>query len=372
MQLYLPPDGHYRALDEYLTGRGTRRIFLVCGKSLRRLPAGDYFETLEARLGIRVVTFSDFAPNPCYESAVAGTARFREADCDLIAAAGGGSAMDVAKCVKRFANMDLTGNCLVQDVPPGSVPLLAIPTTAGTGSEATRFAVIYCQGRKQSVAHDGCLPDAVVLDPGLLETLPDYHRKASMLDALCHAMESFWSLRASPESRDCARRAIRLLLRAADAYLQNTPAGNRDMLTAANLAGRAINLTQTTAGHAMCYGLTGLYGLAHGHAAALCVLRLWPYMVRNVHRAAHPAQLEETFRALAEAMGCASAEEAIEKYSRFFAGLTLPVPKVREADTAALVPTVNAQRLQNNPVPLDPEDIQALYRQILHPSEVLL
>lgn len=71
-------------------------------------------------------------------------------------------------------------------------------------------------------------------------------------------------------------------------------------------------------------------------------------------------------------MGCASAEEAIEKYSRFFAGLTLPVPKVREADTAALVPTVNAQRLQNNPVPLDPEDIQALYRQILHPSEVLL
>ncbi|MDE7218613.1 MAG: iron-containing alcohol dehydrogenase, partial [Oscillospiraceae bacterium] len=199
----------------------------------------------------------------------------------------------------------------------------------------------------------------------LLDTLPDYHRKASMLDALCHAMESFWSLRASPESRDYARQAIELLLGVMDAYLRNDPAGNLGMLTAANLAGRAIDLTQTTAGHAMCYGLTGLYGLAHGHAAALCVRRLWPYMVRNVQKATHPQELENTFRALAEAMGCASAEEAIGKYDRLLTALDLPAPRAQEKEYAVLLLTVNAQRLQNNPVPLDEADIEGLYRQIL-------
>ncbi len=304
MQLYLPPDNRYRALDQYLMDGKIRRIFLVCGKSLRRLPAGAYFEALEVRLGIRVVTFSDFSPNPSYESVVDGTSRFREAGCDFIAAAGGGSAIDVAKCVKRFANMELTRNCLEQTAAPGDASLLAIPTTAGTGSEATRFAVIYYQGRKQSVAHDDCLPNAVLLDPRLLETLPEYHRKASMLDALCHAVESVWSLRASPESRDYAYRAIRQLLGSMDDYLQNTPDGNLNMLEAANLAGKAINLAQTTAGHALCYGLTSLYGLAHGHAAALCVRRLWPYMVQNVKLSATVG--DKTYQFVADAADAAA------------------------------------------------------------------
>lgn len=365
MQIYLPPADHYRALDQYLADSQIRRIFLVCGSSLRRLPAGAYFEGLEARLGIQVVSFSDFSPNPSYESAVEATARFRESSCGLIAAAGGGSAMDVAKCVKRFANMDLTRSCLEQKVLPSGVPLLAIPTTAGTGSEATHFAVIYFQGFKQSVAHEGCLPNVVLLDPALLETLPDYQRKASMLDALCHAVESFWSVRASAESRGYARHALQMLFGAADAYLQNIPAGNLGMLTAANLSGRAINLTQTTAGHAMCYGLTGLYGLAHGHAAALCVRRLWPYMLENVQKAACPAELEKTFQELAEAMGCDSAESAVEKFDRFLKRLNLAAPAAKEAEYRVLARTVNAQRLQNNPVPLDANDIAVLYRQIL-------
>ncbi|MCI9432762.1 MAG: phosphonoacetaldehyde reductase [Oscillospiraceae bacterium] len=365
MQLYLPPDNRYRALDQYLMDGKIRRIFLVCGKSLRRLPAGAYFEALEVRLGIRVVTFSDFSPNPSYESVVDGTSRFREAGCDFIAAAGGGSAIDVAKCVKRFANMELTRNCLEQTAAPGDASLLAIPTTAGTGSEATRFAVIYYQGRKHSVAHDDCLPNAVLLDPRLLETLPEYHRKVSMLDALCHAVESVWSLRASPESRDYACRAIRQLLGSMDDYLQNTPDGNLNMLEAANLAGKAINLAQTTAGHALCYGLTSLYGLAHGHAAALCVRRLWPYMVQNVKLSARPAELENAFRALAEAMDCDSAEESVTKYGRILDSLGLPAPETKEEEYAVLTRTVNTQRLQNNPVPLDAADIEALYRQIL-------
>ncbi len=365
MQLYLPSADPRGALDRYLSDRQVRRIFLVCGKSLWRLPAGAYFENLEERRGIRVISFRDFTPNPRYEAAVEATARFRASGADLIVAAGGGSAMDVAKCVKRFSAMDPGENYLEQDAPASRIPLLAIPSTAGTGSEATRFAVIYYRGLKQSVAHESCLPDAVLLDSGMLETLPAYHRKASMLDALCHAMESFWSVKAAEESREYARRAIRLLFDAADGYLQNTPDGNRQMLTAANWAGKAINLTQTTAGHAMCYGLTSRYGLAHGHAAALCVRVLWPYMVRNVQKAPHPEELRWTFSALAEAMGCDTPEEAGAKYDGFLSRLELEHPSAREEDYAALTAAVNAQRLQNNPVPLSTEDIEALYRQIL-------
>lgn len=109
------------------------------------------------------------------------------------------------------------------------------------------------------------------LTPGALKTLPAYQRKSTMLDALCHAVESFWSVHATAESKAYSRDALKMIRRYAEDYLANCDEGNAGMLLAANTAGKAINLTQTTAGHAMCYKLTSLYGLAHGHAAALCV-----------------------------------------------------------------------------------------------------
>ena len=98
--------------------------------------------------------------------------------------------MDVAKCIKVFYNMDEQRNYLEQEIVPNDVRLLAAPTTAGTGSEATRDAVLYFEGKKQSVSHESCIPSAVLMDPSLLQTLPEYHRKSSMLDAT----ESFWSV----------------------------------------------------------------------------------------------------------------------------------------------------------------------------------
>ena len=276
--------------------------------------------------------------------------------------------MDVAKCVKLFAPMDPARSYLEQAPGDSPVPLLAIPTTAGTGSEATHFAVLYHQGRKLSVSHPAALPDAVLLDPTALETLPLYQRKATALDALCHAVESFWSRRTSPESQAFSRQALALLLPSLEPYLENRPEGNAGMLQAAHLAGKAINLTTTTAGHALCYGLTGLYGLAHGHAAALCVEALWPFLLAHTGRAPQPAALEETLRALGEAMGCATAAEAAERYSALLARLALERPVLRPGDLGRLTDLVNLQRLQNTPIPLDRGDIETLYRQILAPA----
>ena len=358
----------HRQLDAFFQARGVKCVLLVCGKSMTRLRLWNYFERLEPRLGIHVVVFREFQPNPRYESVAAGVEAFRAGGCDCIAAVGGGSAMDVAKCIKLYANMDPAVSYLSQEIVPNEIPLLAVPTTAGTGSEATRFAVIYAGGEKQSVSHESCIPTAVLMDASVLESLPEYQRKVTMLDAFCHAIESFWSVNSTPESQAYSRQAIGQILAHWDGYLRNAPEGNAGMLAAANLAGKAINITQTTAGHAMCYKLTGLYGLAHGHAAALCVRALWPYMAENLHRCVDPrgeAYLKKTFQEMAQAMGCETVEAAIQNYQARLDGLGLAVPTPSEAELEVLKHSVNPVRLKNNPVALDVETMERLYRQML-------
>ena len=353
-QTVMRASDNYQELDEYFRKTGAKKLFLVCGSSIQKLRLDTYFNTLEARTGIKVVRFSDFRPNPLYEDASKAVEAFRASGCDAIAAVGGGSAMDTAKCVKLWADLDPAENYLHQEITQNGIPSLAIPTTAGTGSEATRYAVIYYRGVKQSISHESAIPSAVLLDPSVLDSLPEYHRKSSMLDALCHAVESFWSVRAAEESRELSRQAIQKIQEHMDSYLANTPAGNAGMLEAANLAGKAIDLTQTTAGHAMCYKLTTLYGLAHGHAAALCVSKLWPYMAER----AAGTELGTVFQGLDHMMSASRFQALLDR-------LELEAPKPRPEDFEILKKSVDPVRLKNNPVPLDLGAIDSLYHQIL-------
>lgn len=352
----------YDAVDAFLRASGAKKIFLVCGSSLERLPIGKYFRTLPQRSGIGIVRFSDYQPNPKYESVVKGTELFRKEGCDMIVAVGGGSGMDVAKCIKLYANMEPDTLYLKQPIIPNDIPLVAVPTTAGTGSEATRFAVIYYQGEKQSVSDTSCIPGTVILDPSALKTLPEYQRKVTMLDALCHAVESCWSVHSTEESCAYGLQAIRRILESRDGYLANTDEGNAAMLYAANLAGKAINITQTTAGHAMCYKLTGLYGIAHGHAAALCVDQLLPHMAANLDRCIDPRGPEQIRSALSRI------DDAMvgTTFHRLLSELALPLPVPAEGDYALLKTSVNPDRLKNHPVALDEDTIDTLYHQIFN------
>ena len=101
----------------------------------------------------------------------------KERSIDCVIGFGGGSAIDVAKCIKLYSNMDTEINYLEQLIIPNEVKLLVVPTTAGSGSEATRYAVIYYKGEKQSVTHESCIPALVLVDASVLETLPEYQRK---------------------------------------------------------------------------------------------------------------------------------------------------------------------------------------------------
>ena len=136
------------------------KVLLVCDSAF------DYLQTKEAYLKINVpyVIFNQFTPNPLYEDVVNGVDVFRNNNCDAILAIGGGSSIDVAKCIKLYSNMDDSKLYLEQEYKENDVTLIAIPTTSGTGSESTKYAVIYYEGKKQSVTHESIVPKYAILD----------------------------------------------------------------------------------------------------------------------------------------------------------------------------------------------------------------
>lgn len=340
-----------------------RNVFLVCDD------AYDYLK-IKAKLDkfANIIRFSDFEPNPDYESVKKAIALYKSKNCNTVLAIGGGSAIDLAKCVKAYALMTDEREYIEQEIQNNDIPLVAMPTTAGTGSEATRYAVIYYKGNKQSITHESLIPSTVIFDPSVLKTLPEYQRKSTMMDALCHAVESFWSVNSTDESKEYSKQAITLILGNMDAYLNNEDEGNMNMLKAANIAGKAINITQTTAGHAMCYKLTGLYKIAHGHAAALCVNALLPHMTAHTDECIDirgKAYLENVFFEIAKTMQCDTVDALCEKFNDIVKKLGLSSPCANAGDLDILKNSVNPTRLKNNPILLTTDTIDKLYHKIL-------
>ncbi len=361
----------YTQLHIWLQENASKTVLLVCDDSIRYMDLFNQYLKRAEKTGMKIIPFKDFQPNPQYESVLRGIELFRRERCDSIIAVGGGSAMDVAKCIKAYANMSgngENGEYLKQEIVPNAIPFLAIPTTAGTGSEATRYAVIYFDGKKQSITSDTLIPQTVLMNPDVLKTLPMYQRKSTMMDALCHAVESFWSVNSTEESREYSREAIQGVLAHMNGYLNNTEEGNAGMLMAAHTAGKAINVTQTTAGHAMCYKLTGLFGIAHGHAAILCDRILYPWMIENTDKCVDPRGKEYLIRTLdgiARAMGCVDARTGAKKLQEIFLSLGLEVPEASDEQFCELTVSVNPVRLKNHPIALDEATINELYHEIL-------
>ena len=365
--MIISSDNNYSGLDSWLNDK--KKVLLVCDGSIQFLAN---FNRKLSEIHTTMVRFSDFQPNPLYESVVEGVKVFREEACDSIIAVGGGSALDVAKCIKLYSNMNgdgADGDYLNQEIVPHEIPFLAMPTTAGTGSEATRYAVIYFDGKKQSVTHISCIPDTVLMDPDALKTLPIYQKKATMMDAFCHAIESFWSVNSTDKSKEYSKAAIRGVMAHMDGYLRNTDEGNAGMLHAAHMAGKAINITQTTAGHAMCYKITSLFRAAHGHAAILCDRILFPWMIQNTDRCSDQRgeeYLKNTLDEIGQAMGCADAQSGAERVAEIFEKLELDIPIATSEQFEELKKSVNPVRLKNHPIALDEETIDMLYHKILN------
>ena len=366
-QIIIKKRGACESLFPFLIRRGVKRVLLVCDPAFYSLKMREDFK----KCPVEYTVFDGFRPNPRYEDVCRGVEAFRERGCDGIVAVGGGSALDVAKCIKLFSALEPGVNYLEQTLRASSVPLAAVPTTSGTGSESTRFAVIYYQGVKQSISSPAAIPDLAVLDADVLDTLPVYQKKCTMSDALCQGVEAWWSVHSTARSRELSRRAVEGVMRAMDGYLKNDPEKNEEMLAAANLAGQAINIAQTTAAHAMSYKLTSLFGVPHGRAVACCLPHVWRYMLEHPERcvdARGGAYLKGVFEEIAGLFGCKDAADAPGFLSDLFGKVFRDErpAEFQQDKLELLVESVNPVRLGNNPVELSRDGIRGIYRRILN------
>ncbi|ANP56256.1 hypothetical protein AVL59_02550 [Streptomyces griseochromogenes] len=263
-------------LGDALDALGAERVLVVHGRtSYRRCGADRIVEALSAHHTVE--HFDGVRPNPDIEQIRAGIDVMRRFAPQAVVGIGGGSSLDVAKTIAVLAAQRRDAEeCLLHAeavTERRECALVLLPTTAGSGSEMTCFATVYVDGRKHSLDVDQARADLVLVDEDLTASLPLGDSVASGLDALSQAIESYWSVAATPASRELALAALdRLapaLARAADTGSFADPAIRAGTAHGASLAGAAIGLTRTTAAHALSYDLTARLGLAHGTAVAL-------------------------------------------------------------------------------------------------------
>lgn len=361
-------------LSEILNESNIEKLFIVTGaNSYKSLNFKDIIE----RLAIERVYFTDFTPNPKYEQICKGIDLFKSEGCDAILAIGGGSPMDVAKCIKLAVLADDGINAIIPPmvnknvvIDGNKIPFIAIPTTAGTGSESTHNAVMYYEGTKQTVTNDGILPYYAILEPSVLKTLPLYQKKCTMMDALCQGIESWWSVNSTDESKEYSKKSVELIIQNWEKYIfGNDDEAAANIMLGANYSGRAINIAQTTAAHAMSYKITSLYGLPHGHAVAVCLPEIWEYMVDNMDKCRDPRgkeYLDDIFRQISLSMGCIDVMDAIGKFRNILlkCRINMDGKELDDELLSLLANSVNPIRLKNNPVQIMRDAINNIYKDL--------
>jgi alcohol dehydrogenase len=258
-----------------------KKPFLVTGAGFyEKCGAKKYIDSIASEFEFHI--FCDFSDNPKIEDTKKGIDKLQFANSDCIIAIGGGSVIDMAKSINGLAGSDdveesITGNRIHYPL----LPLIAVPTTAGSGSEATHFAVIYIDGKKYSLAHKDLIPGYAILDVNLLKSQPQYQMAVSGIDAFSQAVESMWSVNSTEESRQYSIEAVKLIWKYLPLLLQEKDDQNlNSVMKGAHLAGMAINISKTTGPHALAYGFTTYHHLPHGHSVALSL----PFFI-NLHMA---------------------------------------------------------------------------------------
>lgn len=312
---------------------------------------------------LRAPVYSGYHPNPELSDAVPAAELYRKEACDGIISVGGGSAMDTAKAAEAIllaGTAEAAVNGQFREEAAG-IPHLAIPATAGTGAEATQFAVAYLDHRKISLSHPYLRPDGVVLDAELLDSLPVYHKKSAALDALCQGIESYWCQQATEDSKVHAYLSILGILDNLSAYLAGEPHAAEEMMDAAYQSGKAIQITRTTAAHAMSYQLTKTFGLAHGHACMITLPVLWEMMEQR-------EEMKAILEDLSGKMRLGNPELVPRLLRGIMYELQMDIPENVSEDTLDLLTNaVDPQRLGNHPVKMTRNDLKFVYRRAFIP-----
>ena len=366
--------GSFAKLAEHIQALKGRRPLVVLDKNLAAAGFQEKVEEVLGQSGLKISFFDKADPEPRLELADEGARIALKGKCDLVVGIGGGSAMDLAKAVAAVAGnqghaVDYLG---LNKVPGPGLPMIMIPTTAGTGSEVTFTAVFVRPDlkKKEGMNSPYLYPDIALLDPELTLTLPPEPTATTGLDALCHAVESYTSINASPMSEMLSLEAIRLIAENLRTCVHNGRdlESREQMLLGSLYAGLGLANAGVTAVHSLSYPLGGQYGVPHGLANTI----LLPH-VMSFNLSGNP----EKFAVIAEVMGevtenLPSREAAwlsveavktlIEDCGIYTTLEVLDIPRDSFPALAKVALTV-ARPLENNPRKLTLDDAVEIYEE---------
>ena len=267
--------GSLGKLPEAAKALGKNKALIISGPHLNRIGMVDKCQAALSAAGIGSAAFTETEGNPSTETVEKAVDAYKSSGADFIVAFGGGSPLDVAKAAGILA---MYGGKITEyegggKVPGPVVPMIAIPTTAGTGSEVTSFSVITDHSRnyKLSVSSNYLLPAYAILDPELIASVPAGTAAACGVDAMVHALEAYLSLAASPFSDMFALKALQLIGKNLRAYAANrgNEAAAEAMMMGSLFAGIAFSHARLGDVHAMSHPVSAYFNVAHGVANAI-------------------------------------------------------------------------------------------------------
>ena len=296
------------AIQEIATeakGRGFTKAFVCSGPNLVKSGVtGKVLEVLD-KAGLAYEIFSDIKPNPTIENVQAGVEAFKKSGADYIVAIGGGSPMDTAKAIgiiiknPEFADVEsLEG---VAPTKNRSVPIFAVPTTAGTAAEVTINYVItdLAKNRKMVCVDPKDIPVVAFVDPDMMDSMPKGLTAATGMDALTHAIEGYITAGAWELSDMFHLKAIEIISRSLRGAVDNTPEGRADMALGQYVAGMGFSNVGLGIVHSMAHPLGALYDTPHGIANAIILPTVMEYNAEATG---------EKYREIARAMGVAGVD----------------------------------------------------------------
>ena len=344
--------GSIRSLGGEIRSIGATRCLVVCDRFLR--PA---VEAMQKEIPEIAAVFSDVEENPQLRGVIEAAKLVREPHADAVVGIGGGSTMDTAKFTAAIAreNADALA-CFRGGIPfpKTRFPMIAVPTTAGTGSEVTQVSVISCGREKKTINDPVFMPTLAIVDPELTLTVPPRTTMNTGLDAMAHALEGYWSKNHQPISDLCAIEAVRLVLENLEtAYRDGSNlAARENMSLAALLGGMSFALPKTAGSHACSYPLSEDYHLPHGEA---CAFTLDSFVRINA---------DERLETLCKKAGLSGTEELAERIKTLkkLAGLRMTLADLGEVDMDKLCRDAAKHPLmRNNPVAMDEAALRNMF-----------
>lgn len=359
--------GSIKYIGQIFKDFGVKRILLVTGKaSYSNFDIKKYIDS--EIVGLSVLRYSNFDVNPKLEDLIKGAELTTNFKPDIIIGIGGGSVMDTAKLlsvlpVKETQIIETIKG--VRHVAERKIKLILIPTTAGSGSEATHFAVAYIGREKYSVASPFLLSDAIILDSSLTDSMDKRLTAVTAFDALSQAIESIWAVGSTSESQKYAKDSLKIIVEIFDLLITNPGEAERDkMIEASYLAGKAINISKTTTPHAVSYELTTGYSIPHGLAVALTLGSIIKYNAEAPETLCRDSiqydDLKVRFNKIFQLLRVKNADEASLKIEKMMMIAGLPT-RLREIGMTSkdeikiLSSRINNQRMQNNPIMISNE-----------------